>query len=132
MTKNKNDPLGPLNKLIDDTKVKIEKLESRIDNLYYDKENGIINLERYKRMSEMTEKEIKDLKKSLDGYELERMTTLDTVNKVVSYKKIVNSFLKMESPTKEMMNKIINRIDITKDKKIKIHYAIRELDNFLT
>ena len=132
LSKNKNDPLGPLNKLIDETKTKIEKLEVRIDNLYYDKENEVITLERYKRMSEMAEKEIKQLKKCLDEYEIEKINVINTTDKVISYKKVVNSFLKMENPTKEMMNKIINKIYITKDKKIQIHYAIRELDNFLS
>ena len=39
---------------------------------------------------------------------------------------IINSFLNMENPTKEMIHKIIDRIYITNDKRVEIHYKIKE------
>lgn len=34
----------------------------------------------------------------------------------------------MKNPTKEMINKIIYKIEITKDKKVEIHYNIRDFN----
>lgn len=129
--KNKQDPVEPLNQLINNTKAKIEKLEQRMDNLYYDKESGIITLDRFKRMSENTQKEIDDLKETIIDYEEEKKKLLNIKEEIVDYKFIVNSFLKMKNPTKEMINKIIKKIYITKDKKIEIHYGIRSFNNIL-
>lgn len=129
LSKNKNDPFGPLNKQISDTKLKIDKLEKKIDNLYDDKENGIISIETFVRMNHNTDAQITELKRLLNEYENELVKVLGS-SKTSDYKKIINSFLKMDNPTKEMINKIIHKIYITKDKTIKIHYAIREMDIF--
>ena len=45
-------------------------------------------------------------------------------NSYVEYLEIIKDFLNMKNPTKEMMNRIIDKIYITKDKKIEIHYRI--------
>ncbi len=131
LIKSRQCPTNPLNKLIDDTKIKIEKLETRIDNLYYDKENEIISVDRFKRMSEATQKEIDSLKERLCEYEIEKKNLLNTQEEIIDYKKVVSSFLKMDNPTKEMINKIIKKIYITKDKNIEIHYAIRDFNKIL-
>ena len=45
-------------------------------------------------------------------------------NKYSETKKIIKDFLNMKYPTKDIINRIISKINITKDKKIEIYYHI--------
>ncbi|MFI3260533.1 MAG: recombinase family protein [bacterium] len=127
----KNDPLAPLNKIIVDIKRKVEKLERKIDTLYDDKISGIISVERFKKINETTEQEIFLLKKSLAEYECEKSSLLDSVTKIEDYKTVVKQFLNVDNPTKEMINKLIEKIYITKEKTVEIIFAINDCDNFI-
>ena len=44
------------------------------------------------------------------------------------YKEIINDFLKLKNPTKEIMSKIIDRIEIHEDKKVAIYYRIKAFE----
>ena len=42
------------------------------------------------------------------------------------YLDIIKSFLDMKNPTREIMNRLIDKIYVTKDKKLEIHYRIKK------
>ena len=44
----------------------------------------------------------------------------------VEYLDIIKSFLDMKNPTREIMNRLIDKIYVTKDKKLEIHYRIKK------
>lgn len=124
------DPTKELENRIKDTNNKIKKLEMKSDALYEDKFNEVITNEMYIRMSKATEQEISSLKRKLDNYEDEKETLLKDNEDVVDYKEVVSSFLNMKMSTQEMMNKIINKLYITKDSKIEIQYNIKNFNYF--
>ena len=101
----------------------IEKLKTKQDSLYDDKFSGIITTETYQRLYNKVENEIKQSFNKISKYEKE-MSNLSNNNND-NYLLIVDDFLKMKNPTKEMLNKLIEKVYITKDKKIEIYYRIK-------
>jgi len=122
------DPTKEIEHKIADSKLKIKKLEMKLDALYEDKFNGLINKEMYERVSKASNDEIITLNKKITNYEKEKADLLKSNSEVINYKEIVTAFLNMENPTQEMMNKIIKKIYITKEDKIEIHYNIKDFN----
>ena len=67
--------------------------------------------------------EIKSLEDKLGEFENEEKEMFS-----FDYKQIINDFLKLENPTKEIMSKIIDRIEIHEDKKVDIYYRIKAFE----
>jgi len=111
------------------TQNKLKRLEEKMKKIYDDKFDGIINDVMYVKLMNFTEQEMNDLNKKLLEYQKEKSEILNIDSLRLDYKKIVEEFLSMKNPTREMMNRIIKKIYITKDKKLEIHYNIRDFEN---
>ena len=48
--------------------------------------------------------------------------TKDSIADVKAVKKMINNFLKVKNPTKQMFKDLISKITIDKDKKVKIYF----------
>lgn len=118
-----------LTKQITKMEKEIQKLEKQIEQVYQDKIEGIINTEHfskfynlYQEKKEKNLQQIKELKKELEKVNNE---------KVVDYKyikKIAEQFLNLENieQNEELLNKLIDRIEYFKGKKINIKYKFME------
>ncbi len=120
------DPKYELNKKIKMLTKNIDNLKLKQDSLYDDKFNGVINIDTYKRLYDKIEDEI-----NIDNEKIKKyMNEIKSINKESvdskDYFKIIQNFLQMKNPTKEMLNKIIDKIYVTKDKKLEIYYRIRK------
>ena len=120
------DPKQELLKKIKELNLKIENLKSKQDSLYDDKFNNIINVETYQRLFSTTQKEIKILNNKLIELKDEISSIEEDSSCYIEYLDIIKNFLDMKNPTKEIMNKLINKIYVTKDKKLEIHYRIKK------
>ena len=124
------------NEYIDPKELKLKKIEElnnaiaeykrKEDSLYDDKFNNIINAETYQRLFNNTEEKIKTITKKIEELRNEISNIKDESNCYVEYLEIIKDYLNMKNPTKEIMNKIIEKIYITKDKKLEIHYRIKK------
>jgi len=120
------DPREELNKRIDSSVKEINTLKRKQDSLYDDKFNGVISIDTYKRLFENTDKEIKSLTQKVEKYKKELLNIKDDSIYYTEYLEVIEDFLSMKNPTKETLNKIIEKIYVTKDKKIEIHYRIKK------
>ena len=116
------DPKQDKLKKIDELNLKIAELKRKQDSLYDDKFNNIINVETYSRLFKKTEEDIKVLNHKLDKLKKEVSNIKEEVNNL----DIIDDFLNMKNPTKEIMNRLIDKIYVTKDKKLEIHYRIKK------
>lgn len=123
------DPREELKNKIKSIKVQIENLKRKQDSLYDDKFNGVIDAQVYKRLFDNTQNEIDGLNERLVSYEKELSEINDGADSYEDYLQIVECFLDMESPTKDMLHRIIDKIYITEDKKVEIHYKIGKQAN---
>jgi len=111
------------------TQNKIKRLEEKMTKIYDDKFEGIITDAMYSKLMESSEEELKELTNKIEEYKKEKNEILNIDSLRTDYKQIVEEFLSMKNPTKEMMNRIIKKIYVTKDKKLEIHYNIRDFEN---
>lgn len=108
----------------------IEKSTKNLDKMYLDKLEDKITEEMYNRISENLKKEIDE--KTTKAKEIEDMISkLDTKEFTnTECQKLINDFLTTEKPTRDMIVKLIDKVEVHKNKVIDIHFNFKEL-NFL-
>ena len=120
------DPKVEKLKKIDELSHTIEDLKRKQDALYDDKFNNIISIETYQRLFNATEEDIKTANNKLKVLQNEISSIEEDSSCYVEYLDIIKNFLNMKNPTKEIMNRLIDKIYVTKDKKLEIHYRIKK------
>ena len=105
-------------------KNKIIQINKKIDNLYEDKLNGILNVDDFQRMYITTLGQKEQLEISIKELEKESEETSHEVD----LKKLVTDFMKMENVTREMIVSLVDKITVSEDKKIKIYYKFSILN----
>ena len=120
------DPKQDKIKKIDELNLKIVELKRKQDSLYDDKFNNIISVETYQRLFKITEEDIKTANEKLEKLKEEISSINEDSSCYVEYLDIIKSFLDMINPTREIMNRLIDKIYVTKDKKLEIHYRIKK------
>lgn len=115
-------------------KIKLEndklKKQNNLDKMYIEKLEGKITEEMYNRISESLQEEIKkcedqliNLNSMISRFDNHEFTSSEC-------KKIITEFLNSETPTREMIIKLIDRVDVHENKVIDIYFNFKEL-NFL-
>ena len=125
-----NNYKATLEKTLKEANDKKTKIEKNLERLYEDRLNDVITLEMFKSMSEKQNdglKKVKDEVKSLEN-KLGEFAKEEKEIFSFDYRQIINDFLKLENPTKEIMSKIIDRIDIHEDKSVDIYYRIKAFE----
>ena len=117
-----------INKQIELFKQTIEKETRKLEVMYDDRLAGIISLDEYmknaKRIKEIVkgyEENIKDLEKELAGE--------NTKNKETRLDDLIEEFLEMEKPTKEIIREFIEKIEIHSDKQVDIYFNFKPLQD---
>lgn len=122
------DPKQDKLKKIDELNLKIVELKRKQDYLYDDKFNNIICVETYQRLFKTTEEDIKTAQEKLEKLNEEISSLNEDSSYYVEYLDIIKNFLDMKNPTREIMNRLIDKIYVTKDKKLEIHYRIKKCE----
>ena len=97
---------------------------SYIDKVYEDKLNGNIDIEMFNRLTIKYKDEIISFKKRIESIEKE----IATLNKVDTNQDIntkINEYLALEKPTRSLLVNLIDKILISEDKTIEIHYKFK-------
>ena len=117
-----------INKQIELFKQTIEKETRKLEVMYDDRLAGIISLDEYmknaKRIKEIVkgyEENIRDLEKELAGE--------NTKNKETKLDNLIEEFLQMEKPTKEIIREFIEKIEIHSDKQVDIYFNFKPLQD---
>ncbi len=120
-----------LEKQDEQIKIEIDILSKKLKTLYSDRLNGIIEEQDYIEFSnslvaqrktlETTEKEIENEMKDFDIVEKNEMMRNEMKN---LFRKVLNN----KDYTKEILQQLVNKIEIDKDKNVFIHFAFKELN----
>ena len=112
----------------DDNKGKIRYLEnkikeyiSKIDMLYEDKFRGNISEATYKRLSQETESLLNKTQLDLEKYKNTKNEGIKT-KELEEYEKRIRELIDIKKPTRELLQTLIDKIEIDKDKNIEIFY----------
>ena len=106
---------------------KIRTNNGYIDKVYEDKLNGNIDIEMFNRLTIKYKDEILSWKKRIESIEKE-ISTLDKVDTDKERKDILektNEYLALEKPTRALLVNLIDKILISEDKTIEIHYKFK-------
>lgn len=116
---------------------KIEKLEneinkhkSTIDSLYLDKVKNLVDEDMYKRIYNKTMIEIKKLEAELDNLSQQRKVNesqKDDNSNFSKCKKSVLDYMSFRNPTRDQLLRLIDKVEIDKDKKIYVYLKFSEL-----
>lgn len=126
LKKEYKDPKIEIENNISSCHATINTLRRKQDSLYDDKFNGLIDASVYKRLFDKTKKEIEEEHKKIIKYKKELDALSHSGKEYDKAIDIIKNFLDIKNPTKEMMHKIIDKIYITKDKKIEVYYKIKK------
>ena len=131
LSKNKKVKKIDFQKQIDSYNESIEKEKAKLEVMYEDRLNGIISLEDYmknankiKELVKQYEEKIKELEANLKGEKIE--------SKEDKLDNLIDEFLNMEKPTKEIIREFINKIEIHEDKQVDVYFnfkPLQELNN---
>ena len=108
----------------------IETATTNLDRTYLDKLEAKITDEMYERVSLKLNNEITMKKAKIEDIKTSISKITDNLDINSECDKLLNKFLKMEEPTREIMLELIERIEVHKDKEIDIYFNFKKL-NFL-
>ena len=101
-------------------KNEIRRLEQRIETLYEDRLNGIIQAVDFKRLSDKANTERESLQKQLKSFcEIPK----------IDREQIIKEFLTLANPTQSILAELIDRIDVHENGEFDIHFKFQELQS---
>ena len=103
---------------------KIRTNNGYIDKVYEDKLNGNIDIEMFNRLTIKYKDEIISWKKRIESIEKE-IANIDKVDTDKERKDKINEYLALEKPTRALLVNLIDKILISEDKTIEIHYKFK-------
>lgn len=129
-----------LNKKDEEITIKIKRLEQEqkkvrkvMDNLYDDKVEGLINDDTFKYMFQKNEIEIEIINQKLEELRNLKEET-DIRNSVTEYEKLkidIEKYLQMKKPNHTIMNKLIEKIVVNKEKEIDVYFRFKGISSIL-
>ena len=116
--------------------VKLEKLDLKdneirifLDMLYEDKFRGLVSDEMYKRIANETEVLLTKSRTEIKKLKAEEKAVQNKTDDIKEYEDKIKVLIDLENPTRELMQAIIDKIVIDKDKNIEIIYKFSILNN---
>ena len=118
-----------LNNKLKTYNTEIEKQNRKLELLYEDRLSEIITVESYIENANKIKSEIIDLQNRIKEINNELNGEESKNNKNERLDKLVDEFLNMESPTKEIIREFIEKIEIHSDKQVDIYFNFKPLQD---
>ena len=107
-----------------------EKLSNAIQTIYQDRIEGNITIEQYKMLAVPYEKKINEINESLESIEVEIIKIKQSSSKIPNYTKKIKKLLDIETPNRDLIQTLIERIDVDENRNINIKFKYDILDEF--
>lgn len=106
-----------------------DRLSDQLYNLYKEKCDGLITMDQYNDLTKSFDKEKKRLDDEVNDLEYEKEQIKENVNRVPDYTKQIKKLLNLKKPKRELLLTLIEKIEIDKDKEIRIVFKYGMLDD---
>ena len=126
-TKSKQTQEFDIKKQIDYFKQNIEKETRKLEVMYEDRLAGIISLEEYMKNAERIKEIVKGYEQAIKEFEQELSGEKNNDNNKSRLDNLVEEFLKIKNPTKEIIREFIEKIEIHSDKQVDIYFNFKPL-----
>lgn len=99
-----------------------EKITKRISTLYNDRCDGVISTETYKELAKESETKLKEINDLIDNENIKKYKIKNKANVLPDYTKKIKKLLDLNKPKKELIDTLIDKIVIDKDRNITIYF----------
>ena len=108
--------------VIKNLEIEKEKITKRITTLYNDRCDGVISAETYKELAKESETKLKEINDLIDNENIKKYKIKNKVNVLPDYTKKIKKLLNLNKPKKELIDTLIDKIIIDKDRNITIYF----------
>lgn len=110
-------------------KGKQENKISNLDKIYIDKIENKINEDMYNRISTKLYNEIDDIKFEISEKE-KYIEENNGTEQEIDYKNLLEEFISMKTPSRDMILRLVDKIEVHVDKQLDIYFNFKELNKF--
>ena len=135
LTQQGKEKLETLSKVYEEKIIRIEneikELDRKIEISYMDRLNDVISIDTYDKITSKLEKQKKQLQMAVDEIKnsYEEYKINNSTEQLLETKKIINSYLKSrKNLSRELILKIVDRIEVHEDKTIDLHLKLKPLE----
>ncbi len=118
-----------VNNQINDLRKQEKDLISKLDMLYQDKFNGIVSVEMYLRISRETEKSLIRTRERIQSLQDSKEEKKVNKSEIKDYEDKIRKLIDIDNPSRELIQALIDKIIIDKDRNIEIIYKFSILNN---
>ena len=122
ITKNIYKEKENIDEVIKSLKVEKEKITNKITMLYNDRCDGVISANVYKELASPYELKLKQIIEKIDEEELKKYTSRNNQSILPNYIKKIKELLDLNKPKRELIEVLIDKIVIDKDRNIAIKF----------
>lgn len=126
-TKSKQTREFDIKKQINSFKQNIEKETRKLEVMYEDRLAGIISLEEYMKNANRIKEIVKGYEQSIKEFEQELSGEKNNDSNKSRLDDLVEEFLKLKKPSKEIIREFIEKIEIHSDKQVDIYFNFKPL-----
>lgn len=101
---------------------KINTIDKAISDLYKDRASSILSNNEFFGIKKDLEKDRKECESKISDLEISLSESKNLYTNEKRKKELINDFLKVKNPNKQMIEKLVNKIEIKEDKSIKIFF----------
>ena len=111
-----------IDNVIKTLEIEKEKITKRITTLYNDRCDGVISTETYKELAKESEAKLKEINSLIDNENIKKYKIKNKENVLPDYTKKIKKLLDLNKPKKELIDTLIDKIVIDKDRNITIYF----------
>lgn len=122
VVKNIHKETTDIDKVIKELQIEKDKITNRLATLYNDRCDGIISSDTYKVLASESESKLKQINESIENEQVKKYKIKNKSSVLPNYTKKIRKLLDLNKPKKELIDTLIDRIVIDKDRNITIKY----------
>ena len=111
-----------IDNVIKTLEIEKEKITGRLKTLYNDKCDCVISADIYKELASEFEQKLKQINEKIEDQNIKKYKMKNKANVLPDYTKKIKKLLDLSKPKKELIDTLVDRIVIDKDRNITIYF----------
>ena len=107
-------------KIVKEFQIEKEKITGRLKTLYNDRCDGVISADTYKELASEFEQKLKQINEKIEDQNVKKYKMKNKANILPDYTKKIKKLLDLNKPKKELIDTLVDKIVIDKDRNITI------------
>lgn len=122
VVKNVHKETTDIDKVIKELQIEKDKIANKLATLYNDRCDGVISTDAYKILANESEIRLKQINESIENEQTKKYKIKNKSSVVPNYTKKIKELLDLNEPKKELLDILIDRVIIDKNRNITIKY----------